>query len=49
MQFIAATDEDIRNISSNVRSIELVHRLSGSGISNIDSNALDDAVYWSSG
>lgn len=49
IRFITATDEDIRNISSNVHFIEVVHQLMGSGISSIDSNALDDALYWSSG
>ncbi|XP_012218709.2 vitellogenin receptor-like [Linepithema humile] len=48
MQFITATDEDIRNISSDVRSIDLVHQLSGLSVSSIDSNAFNDALYWSS-
>nr|XP_012218610.1 PREDICTED: vitellogenin receptor-like [Linepithema humile] len=48
MHFITTTGDDIRNISADVGSVELVHHLAGFSISSIDSNALDDALYWSS-
>lgn len=47
MELITATDRDIRKISSNAESIEVIHPLSGLSVSGLDVNAIDDAIYWS--
>ncbi|XP_025075482.1 LOW QUALITY PROTEIN: vitellogenin receptor [Pogonomyrmex barbatus] len=47
MELITATDIDIRKISSDLESTEVIHSLSGLSVSSLDVNAIDDSVYWS--
>ncbi|XP_032691228.1 vitellogenin receptor-like isoform X2 [Odontomachus brunneus] len=47
MELITATDRDIRKISSNTRSIEAIHPLSGLSVGGLDVNAIDNTIYWS--
>ncbi|XP_025153783.1 vitellogenin receptor isoform X2 [Harpegnathos saltator] len=47
MELIAATDRDIRKISSNAQSIDVIYSLPGLSVSGLDVNAIDDAIYWS--
>lgn len=49
MELITITSNDIRKISSNLRSVEVIHSLQGLYISGFDTNAIDDNVYWSNG
>jgi len=49
MEFITATDNDIRKISSDLRSIKIIYSLSGLGASGLDVNILQGSVYWSNG
>lgn len=49
MEFITATDTDIRKISSHLHSVEVIHSLAGSSISGLDVNAAHKSIYWSNG
>ncbi|KYN23000.1 Vitellogenin receptor [Trachymyrmex cornetzi] len=47
MEFITITDNDIRKISYNLRSIDVIYSLLDSSINGFDVNAIHDSVYWS--
>ena len=47
MEFITITDNDIRKISSNLRSIDVIYSLSDFNINGFDVNAFHDSIYWS--
>ncbi|KYN07112.1 Vitellogenin receptor, partial [Cyphomyrmex costatus] len=47
MEFITVTSNDIRKISSNSHSIDMIHLLSGLSINGFDVNAVHNSVYWS--
>ncbi|GAB1865448.1 Putative vitellogenin receptor [Camponotus japonicus] len=47
MELITVTDDNIRKISSNLLSVEVIHSLTGLSVIGFDVNALDDAIYWS--
>lgn len=49
MELITVTDNDIRKISSNLFLIETIRSLTGLSVTGFDVNALDNAIYWSSG
>jgi len=49
MELITVTDDNIRKISSNLLSVEVIHSLTGLSVIGFDVNALDDAIYWSNG
>ncbi|KYM77742.1 Vitellogenin receptor, partial [Atta colombica] len=47
MEFITITDNDIRKISSNLHSIDVIYSLSDFSINGFDVNAIHDSIYWS--
>ncbi|XP_072743249.1 vitellogenin receptor isoform X2 [Anoplolepis gracilipes] len=47
MELITVTDDDIRKISPNLLSIEVIHSLTGLSLIGFDVNALDNTIYWS--
>ncbi|KAG5307229.1 VGR protein, partial [Acromyrmex insinuator] len=47
MKFITITDNDIRKISSNLHSIDVIYSLLDININGFDVNAIHDSVYWS--
>ncbi|XP_077255886.1 putative vitellogenin receptor yl [Temnothorax americanus] len=48
MEFITASENDIRRISSNLHFVEIIDSLTDSSVSGLDVNAVHDIVYWSS-
>ncbi|KAL0116729.1 hypothetical protein PUN28_009973 [Cardiocondyla obscurior] len=47
MEFITATEYDIRKISHNLHWVEVIHLLRDFDISGFDVNIVDGSVYWS--
>lgn len=49
MEFITVTESDIRKLSANLYSIEILYKSVDLDISGIGVNAREGTVYWSNG
>lgn len=49
MEIIAVIGTDIRKLSQNLNSIEVIHEELNNEISGIDVNTREGSIYWSNG